>query len=230
MMWFGTVYYCTNDPSLIRRIQDRFRFPRGFTINGEWRVIVMPEDWELALWSVEHGYIQLRTKPINRIMKASEVFKKRIADYLSEEAEKDELFAVKMKAHPEKDAEAVCNFIMKQVYETTGSKGGGFDDSEIFGWAKHFIDEDTLKPDDFNNTRCEVVIDRHVDLSEAEKEEAKKQAQQTFLKEMREKELEKEKQAEERKKKQAEAKKKKAIEKQKELDSRQPSLFDFGLE
>ena len=46
----------------IRKIQQRFKFPKAMTVNGEWRVKVADEDWELLKEVEEKGYVEIRNK------------------------------------------------------------------------------------------------------------------------------------------------------------------------
>lgn len=57
------IYYdCT--PEEATRIEQRFGFPHGQTINGEslQPVTVKPEDWELLRETEKRGYIKIRIK------------------------------------------------------------------------------------------------------------------------------------------------------------------------
>ena len=102
MIYFTVVYYRTNDLPTIRKIQERFNFPKYMTVNGECPVVVNGKDWELLKETEKRGFIQIRNKTI-RIMKATELFIKRIEDYLKKEADADQEFAKRMNSqrrHP----------------------------------------------------------------------------------------------------------------------------------
>ncbi len=133
MIYFIVVYYKINDLSIIRKIQERFGFPKCMTVNGEWQVIVEGKDWPLLQETEERGFIEIRNKSI-RSMKATELFIKRIEDYLKKEADADQEFAKKMQEQPEKTPEAVCNDILLEVSKSNRS---GWADEEIYGMAKH---------------------------------------------------------------------------------------------
>lgn len=137
MIYFVVVYYRTEDISVIRKIQGRFGFPKCMTVNGEWPVVVNGDDWELLKETEKRGFIDIRNKQIKN-MKATELFIKRIEDYLKKEADADLEFAKRMKEQPEKTPEAVCNYILLEVSK---SKRSGWDDEEIYGMAKHFIED-----------------------------------------------------------------------------------------
>lgn len=136
MIYFVVVYYRTEDISVIRKIQGRFGFPKCMTVNGEWQVAVNGDDWELLKETEKRGFIDIRNKQIKN-MKATELFIKRIEDYLKQEADADLEFAKRMKEQPEKTPEAVCNYILLEVSK---SKRSGWTDEDIFGMVKHFIE------------------------------------------------------------------------------------------
>ena len=140
MIYFTVVYYRTNDIPVIRKIQERFKFPKRMTVNGEWPVVVDGSDWELLKETEKRGFIEIRNKAMN--MKATELFIKRIEEYLKKEADANQEFAKRMQEQPEKTPEAVCNYILSEVSKTRQS---GWADEEIYGMAKHFIDEAELK-------------------------------------------------------------------------------------
>lgn len=177
MIYFVVVYYKINNLSIIRKIQERFGFPKCMTVNGEWPVIVDSKDWALLKETEERRFIEIRNKAI-RNMKATELFIKRIEGYLKKEADADQEFAKKMQEQPEKTPEAVCNYILSEVSK---AKQSGWDDEEIYGMAKHFIDEAELKdPGSKANSVSRVVVDTHVDLTEEQKQEAMAKAQKSF--------------------------------------------------
>ena len=90
-------------------------------------------------------------------MKVSTHFQTAIQSYLEQRAEYDELFA----------RSYILNYVQK-------SGCNGFDDDEIFGQAVHYYDEADIevgKPID-----CKVIVNHHVELTEEEKTEARKEA------------------------------------------------------
>lgn len=137
MIYFVVVYYRTGDVSVIRKIRERFGFPKCMTVNGEWPVVVNGDDWELLKETEKRGFIDIRNKQIKN-MKATELFMKRIEDYLKKEADADLEFAKRMNEQPEKTPEAVCNYILSEVNKSNRS---GWADEDIFGMAKHFIED-----------------------------------------------------------------------------------------
>lgn len=226
MIYFKTIYF----PCWIKEahaIEDRLGMPRYLSVNGEALVVMGDRGMSLLKNLEQQRLIQIRNKIIAG--KMSRGFEKAIADYLNKEAVADSTFGAKMNEHPEKDVKAVCDYILNEVAkQVSEKKAGGFADDEIFGMAKHFIDEDELKPESFKG-RVAVVTNHHVELTEDEKEEARRIAIARY-------ELRAEKQAQkdakekaekmaERAKAQVEKKKQEAIEKAKRLEKMQPSLF-----
>lgn len=74
-------------------------------------------------------------------MKGTENFKKVISNHLQLIASKDSLFAETLKKE-NKNIDDCIIYILNQVKE---SGLNGFEDSEIFGMAIHYYDEDDLK-------------------------------------------------------------------------------------
>lgn len=103
-------------------------------------------------------------------MQVSASFKNSIQSYLEQRAEYDELFARSYR-NPLKNIEDCITYILNYVQKSGCS---GFDDDEIFGQAVHYYDEADIeigKPID-----CKVVVNHHVELTEEEKAEARKEA------------------------------------------------------
>ena len=103
-------------------------------------------------------------------MKSTEIFKQTIQTYLEQQAASDELFAVSFRKE-NKTLDACITYILNEVKK---SGCNGFCDSEIFSMALHFYQEDNIEigsPID-----CQVVINRTVELSAEEKEEARQAA------------------------------------------------------
>lgn len=101
-------------------------------------------------------------------MKVSVPFKNAIQSYLEQRAEYDELFARSYR-NPLKNIEDCITYILNYVQK---SGCNGFDDDEIFGQAVHYYDEADIeigKP-----IECKVVVNHHVELTEEEKAQARK--------------------------------------------------------
>jgi len=104
-------------------------------------------------------------------VKASNPFTEQVKQYLDNLASTDPLFA-KTYQKEGKTLEECVKYIM-----TTVQKSGinGFADSEIYGMAVHYYDEDGLKVDKAP-ANMRVVVNHVVELSQEEKDEAHKKA------------------------------------------------------
>lgn len=103
-------------------------------------------------------------------MKVSAPFKNAIQSYLKQRAEYDELFARSYR-NPLKNIEDCMTYILNEVQK---SGYNGFDDDEVFSMAVHYYDEADIeigKPID-----CKVVVNHHVELTEEEKAQARRDA------------------------------------------------------
>ena len=95
-------------------------------------------------------------------MKATDYFKQTIQSYLQRRAQEDELFAPRY-ANPKKNIDDCITFILNYVKQS-GCNGFADDEDDI----------DIGKP----LTNCKVVVNHTIELSEAEKAEARRQAMQ----------------------------------------------------
>ena len=98
-------------------------------------------------------------------MKGTDHFKKLIKNYLDNRAKEDELFRAKYETTT-RTIDDVVNYIFHAVQP---SGCCGFSDMEVYAMAVHAIDEPHLeigKPMD-----CNVVVNHHIELTEAEKAE-----------------------------------------------------------
>lgn len=103
-------------------------------------------------------------------MKASNHFKNIIQAYLDQRAETDILFSFQYNK-PEKNIDDCITYILNEVQK---SQCNGFADEEIFGMAVHYYDEDDLEIGKEINARAGV--NHFVELTEEEKEQARKDA------------------------------------------------------
>lgn len=136
-------------------------------------------------------------------MKASNHFKNTIKTYLEQRAETDVLFSFQY-SKPEKNIDDCVTYILNEVKK---SGCNGFADDEIYSMAVHYYDEDNIEVGKPMNTH--VVVNHVVELTEEEKEQARKDAIQKVQDEAYRKMIQPVKKA------------KKAV-----LNP-QPSLFDF---
>lgn len=103
-------------------------------------------------------------------MKVSTHFQTEIQSYLEQRAEYDELFAHSYR-NPLKNIEDCITYILNYVQK---SGCNGFSDDEIFGQAVHYYDETDIEVGKPIN--CKVIVNHHVELTEEEKTEARKEA------------------------------------------------------
>lgn len=136
-------------------------------------------------------------------MKTTDHFKNTIKAYLDKRAAEDSLFAQSY-AKEGKNIDDCCTYILNQVQ---ASGCNGFADDEIYSMAVHYYDEDDIKVG--GKVNCQVVVNHTVELTEEEKDQARKDAIKKYQDE-----------ANAKMKKQAARPKKKA-----EIVE-QPSLFD----
>lgn len=154
--------------------------------------------------------------------KVSGPFKEAIKAYLDKRAAEDELFA-KTYAKANKNLDECCNYILQQV-KKSGCEG--FADEEIYGMAVHYYDEDDIK-DVKPVSAGKIVVNHVVELTEAEKAEAKEKAKADFEKEQLAKIKEEERKREEKERKRMEERKRKAQEAAERQKSLQLSLFEL---
>lgn len=115
-------------------------------------------------------------------MKSTEVFKQTIKSYLDKRAAEDELFAFTYS----KEGKSLDKCI-DYIFNTVQNSGcNGFTDDEIFGMAVHYYDEDDIKVAD-SPFRGSVVVNHKVELTEEEKQEARKKAIDDLIAEERKK-------------------------------------------
>lgn len=102
--------------------------------------------------------------------KVSPHFQEIIQDYLENRAMNDELFAVSFRK-PNKSIDDCLTYILNQVQK---SGYNGFAEDEIFSMAVHYYDEDNIEIGKAIN--CKVVVNRTIELTAEEKEQARKEA------------------------------------------------------
>ncbi len=114
-------------------------------------------------------------------MKTTDKFKQTIQSYLEKKAGADPLFMTTfMKEN--KNIDDCITYILNEVQK---SGCNGFTDEEIFSMAVHYYDEDNIEVGSETNMR--VVVNHHIELTEEEKEEAKKKAIDDLASEMKHK-------------------------------------------
>lgn len=136
-------------------------------------------------------------------MKPTNHFKNTIKAYLDQRAETDVLFSLQY-SKPEKSIDDCITYILNTVQK---SGCNGFADEEIYSMAVHFYDEDNIDIGKPMNTH--VVVNHVVQLTEEEKEQARKDALQRVQDEAYNK------------------LKQPAMKAKKTVENNQPNLFDF---
>ena len=103
-------------------------------------------------------------------MNTTDHFKRTIQNYLENRAETDTLFAP-VYAKKDKNINDCITFILNSVKK---SGCNGFTDDEIHSMALHYYDEDNINIG--NPIACQVVVNHTVQLTDEEKEQARKDA------------------------------------------------------
>ena len=106
-------------------------------------------------------------------MKGTEHFKQAIKSYLDERAKTDELFAVAY-AKENKNLDDCVTFILNQIKALANEGCVGMADNEVYSLACHYFDEDDIKIG--KPVNCGVIVNRHIELTEEEKAEARQRA------------------------------------------------------
>lgn len=97
-------------------------------------------------------------------------FKDVIQDYLAKRAENDVLFAARF-LKPNKNIDDCITYILNTVQK---SGCAGFEDDEIYSMAVHYYDEDGIQIGTM--PQCSVVVNRTVELTQEEQNEARQSA------------------------------------------------------
>lgn len=103
-------------------------------------------------------------------MRGTNHFKRTIQMYLEQRAAEDALFAKKYE-NPTKNIDDCVTYILNYVQR---SGCNGYSDSEIYGRAVHFYDEDEIEVG--NPLDCQICVNHVVELTEEEKAEARQKA------------------------------------------------------
>ena len=103
-------------------------------------------------------------------MKATNHFKSTIKAYIDQRADSDVLFSVQY-SKPEKNIDDCITYILNTVQK---SGCNGFADDEIYSMAVHYYDEENIEVGKPINGQ--VVVNHVVELTEEEKEQARKDA------------------------------------------------------
>jgi len=109
--------------------------------------------------------------------KSSENFEKVIQEELTKRAYEDPNFGQRF-VLPTKNIKDCCNYIMNTVQK---SGVNGFTDEEVFGMAMHYYLEDEVDPG--KSIDCQVIVNRQIELTPEEIEEAKQKAKDVIIQE-----------------------------------------------
>lgn len=127
-------------------------------------------------------------------MKSTDHFKDTIKACLDKRSNEDTQFALAY-AKENKNIDDCITYILNSVQQ---SGCNGFADDEIFGMAVHYYDEDNI--DIGKPISSKVIVNHPVEITQDEKDEAKKQAIESYknevLSEMRAKTIKPKKKAE----------------------------------
>lgn len=134
-------------------------------------------------------------------MQATEQFTQVVQDYLEKRASEDPLFAPKF-SNEKKSIKDCVTYILNTVQK---SGRAGFTDDEVYGMAVHYYDEENIEVGKAPSIN-KIIINQEVQLTPEEIEQAKKDAREKALGEIK---------REEASKVRAEAKKKPAADKPK---------------
>lgn len=106
-------------------------------------------------------------------------FEATIKAYLDKRASEDEQFAQSY-AKPNKSIEECCKFIEAEVCDMVANKSGaqsyGMTDAEVYGLAVHYYDEADIKVKQLNAKTEVFKTNITYEPTEAEKEEARREA------------------------------------------------------
>lgn len=109
-------------------------------------------------------------------MKATDNFKKLIEQHLNRVAQLNNLFAEKLK-NPKKNIDDCVTYILNQVKQ---SGMNGFEDTEIYGMAMHYYDEEDIKPGE-KITQGQVIVNHQIELTPDEIKELKEKAKKKVI-------------------------------------------------
>ena len=150
-----------------------------------------------------------------------QIFRDDIRSYLDTRAAQDTLFA-RSYAKPGKSVDGCVDYILREVQKLASScsRGIGLTDSQVYSLAVHYYDEDDIRAEG-STPRCTVVVNHEVELTDEDREQARREARERLVREETARIQAKEKAAREQARKKAEEKKALAEERG------EMSLFDF---
>ena len=151
--------------------------------------------------------------------KGTNTVKEAIKNYLDERAKTDELFATAY-AKPNKNIDECFNYIVGEAKKQGNAVY--LSDDVVFGWAVHYYDEDDIKINKLP-AHTKVSTTANIELSEEDKEKARKNAIKSFEKQC----VAEMKAAEEAMAKKEAEKRKAKREELRRMEQSMPTLFEF---
>lgn len=128
--------------------------------------------------------------------------KAEIKKYLDNRANEDALFAERY-AKENKSIDECVEYVISCAYEKGSGKNIAVSRDEVFGWAVHYYDEDEVKIKKIGKASASATSE-NVELTEEEKQELKKRAEEEYkamcINRLREDEKERRRKAFEKKK------------------------------
>lgn len=118
----------------------------------------------------------------NYTMQTTEHFKQTILNHLQQIADKDVRFAEKF-ANPSKNISDCITYILNTVQK---SECNGFTDAEIYNMALHYYDEENIAIGEAIDN-MKIVVNHVVELTDEEKQQAKKEAFDELVRQQKEK-------------------------------------------
>lgn len=120
-------------------------------------------------------------------------FENQIKAYLDERAKQDPQFAAKY-ANPKKSIKECCRYIIGEAYANQEDGVGSFSDAETFGLAVHYYDEEKVVIRSIGGAHVEIGHEtkaerasKQIELTEEEKEQARKLAMERAIEEQHKK-------------------------------------------
>lgn len=156
-------------------------------------------------------------------------FQNAIRQHLEQRAQGDAQFASKFNARMEADKNSIiqcCSYIIQEVKKKCKCKDITLTNSEVYGMAAHFFDEDIQVKS--NTPNCKIMVSRS-DLTPEEIEQAQRDAREAVKNELLEEEKKKER---ERLRKEEEKRAQKAKEeerKRKEKEEKLRAEYEAGM-
>lgn len=154
----------------------------------------------------------------------SKMFERAVKAFLDDKAAKDPAFAEKYKSEKKNIADC-CKFIIAEVKKSCKGNEAACTDEYVYGLAMHYYDEESIKVP-ANAPSCRVVVPGSVELSEADKKEAREEAMRRLKEQEVQEQIRKERQRQEAAEKKAEAARKR---KEDAAERRRKEMENSGL-